>query len=293
MLIAQTGEHLERRRTIRIKRSALLTAKLGDIDRPAIKIAETRDELIQAFGLVYAEYLRCGYIRSEHASRLSYNIYNYLPQTCVFVFKSYLDVVSTLTQIFDSPMFGLPMDCLYRRELDQLRGQDRLVVELSALTTPKESRWRNLIVFLCRAMFHYSLYTGVNDLCIMVNPKHVNFYKTIFLFDDFGPERFYDKVGAPAVALRLNLDHVEEKLRETYLPLDFDCDLFSFFYRTNRFAGDARCGPDGVRKLSPLDLETVLHLHEQRPDILVSLSPPQREYVCSVYPCLAAAPLRQ
>jgi hypothetical protein len=293
MLNEQAGEHLEKRRTIRIKRSALLTAKLGDIDRPAIKIAETREELLQAFGLVYAEYFRCGYITQECPSRLSFNVYNYLPQTCVFIFKSYLDVVSTLTQIFDSPLFGLPMDSLYKGELDVLRARNRQVVELSALSTPKESRWRNLMVFLCRAMFHYARYSGVNDLCIMVNPKHVNFYKTIFLFDDFGPERFYPRVGAPAVALRLNLDHVEEKLRETYRALDFDCDLFSFFYRMNQIGAEPQSERTGVRRAIPLDDETVLHLHGQHPEILSALAPAQRNFLCAIYPCLAAAPMRQ
>lgn len=45
---------IERRRTIRIRRSALTAAKLDDIDKPSIKVAETRDELEQAFRLVYA-----------------------------------------------------------------------------------------------------------------------------------------------------------------------------------------------------------------------------------------------
>ena len=48
--LKESKEHeIERRRTIRIKRSTLLNANLDDIDRPAIKIAETKDELKNAF----------------------------------------------------------------------------------------------------------------------------------------------------------------------------------------------------------------------------------------------------
>ena len=50
---AMGEREIERRRTIRIRRSALLGAKLEGLDRPSIKIAETLDEWQQAFGVVY------------------------------------------------------------------------------------------------------------------------------------------------------------------------------------------------------------------------------------------------
>ena len=184
MALSQKEFTRDRRRTIRIKRSALLANKLDDIDRPAIKIAETRDELEQAFSLVYHEYRKLGYITEPNASEMCLSVYNMLPETAVFVFKSYLTVISTLTQVFDSDLFGLPMDQLYRTELEALRNENRKLAEIVALATSTERRWRNVFMYLTRAMTWYALYKNVNDLCITVNPKHVEFYKTIFLFED-------------------------------------------------------------------------------------------------------------
>jgi hypothetical protein len=114
------------------------------------------------------------------------------------------------------------MDALYNKELDALRSKGRKVVELGGLATESNKRWRNLVIFLCKAMFHYAAFTNVNDLCIMVNPKHVRFYNMIFLFEPFGEEKFYKAVGAPAVALRVNFDRIAESLRKAYGDNDFD-----------------------------------------------------------------------
>ncbi|SMP63008.1 hypothetical protein SAMN06295888_11088 [Desulfonatronum zhilinae] len=262
----------ERRRTIRIRRSALLKTNLDDIDRPAIKVAEIRDEWRQSFALVYKEYLEQGYIKQAHPSKLSYTVYNFLPSTCVFIFKSYLSVISTLTQIFDSPEFGLPMDILYHDELNTLRDQGRIVTELSALATPKEARWCNLMVYLCKTMFEYSKLSKVNDICIMVNPKHVRFYKAIFLFEDFGEEKYYETVGAPAVALRINYDSIEGKLNQAYGDLDFETNLYAFFCKVNstmeEIEGDNIC----PTKRKPMDYEDFLYFLNIRKEIFHELN---------------------
>ena len=272
---------IERRRTVRIKRSALLRDNLQDIDRPAIKFAETRDELEQTFSLAYREYSKSGYISEPKPSKLLFSIYNIHPETVVFIAKSYLTVISTLTLIFDSELFGLPMDVIYREELDALRSQKRKVAELSALVTPKEARWKNIFMQLCQVMYHYTFYKEVDDLCITVNPKHVRFYKTIFLFEDLGPERYYPKVNAPAVALRLNMDTVEKKLKDAYNALDFECNLYTYFHK---IAGKEKSEGDstGLTKERPLDIKTARYFLSKE-DVLKGISPAQREYIESVY----------
>lgn len=273
---------IERRRTVRIKRSALLKGNLHDIDRPAIKFAETKDELEQAFSLAYKEYIKSGYITEPKPSQLLFSIYNMLPETVVFIAKAYMTVISTLTQIFDSELFGLPMDAIYREELDALRAEERNVAELSALVTPKDACWKNIFMFLCQVMYKYAFYKGVNDLCITVNPKHARFYKTIFLFEDLGPERHYPRVNAPAVALRLNMDNIGKNLKSIYNELDFECNLYTFFHRiTEEEAGD---NSKALTK-SRLDTETARYFLSKE-DTLKELSSAQREYIESIYPGL-------
>jgi hypothetical protein len=287
MTIHAQGHMHDRRRTIRIRRSALLQSQLDDIDRPSIKIAETRDELEQAFSLVYYEYQNMGYITEPNASEICLSIYHVLPETTVFIFKSYLTVISTLTQIFDSNMFGLPMDALYHGELDALRRANRKLVELSALATSNEARWRNVFMYLARAMFWYAMRQRVNDLCITVNPKHVEFYKTIFLFEDLGPEKYYPKVGAPAVALRLNLDDIYRKLRQAYSALDFDCDLHSFFDKVTPGALPESDGTDAlVKKRRIMETDTVRYFFIEKTNVLEMATPEQMDYIKSIYPGL-------
>lgn len=277
---------LERRRSVRLRRSAMLKAKLDEIDRPNIKFAETRDEMAQSFALVYEEYLASGYIRQPLPSKMHISIYNFLPETCIFIFRTYLTVISTLTQIFDSERFGLPMDALYRPELDALRARGRTITELSALATPRETRWCNLMTFLSKTMFEYSRLKNVNDICIMVNPKHVNFYKTMFLFNDFGPERFYEGVGAPAVALRIDMDNIEENVQEQYKNFEVDDNLHTFFYKINSTLQELLGGKLFHDKHQPMDVEDALFFFSARQDIFASLSLRQREYLQSLYPFL-------
>ncbi len=64
---------IERRRTIRIRRSQLLQCKLADLDRPAIKIIEDFNEYCKVFKLVYGEYHASGYTPT-HPSKMYYNV---------------------------------------------------------------------------------------------------------------------------------------------------------------------------------------------------------------------------
>jgi len=274
----------ERRRSVRLRRSAMLKAKLDEIDRPNIKIAETRDELAQSFTLVYKEYLASGYIKSPHPSEMHFSIFNFLPATCVFIFRTYTTVISTLTQIFDTPLFGLPMDALYKEELDSLRAQGRKITELSALATPRETRWCNLMVFLSRTMFEYSRMNEVDDICIMVNPKHVSFYKTMFLFDDFGPEKFYAGVGAPAVALRIDMKNIEKNLLEKYRNIEMEDNMYEFFCKLNSTLEELQRGYAFHEKRHPMERDAARFFSQERPEVFSKLSPNQEELIRKHYP---------
>jgi len=273
---------LERRRTIRIRRSSLVKSKLDDIDRPALKIAETHDEMEQAFRIVYDAYLLSKYIKEPHPSGMAYSVYSLLPSTCVLVFKSYMSVISTMTFIPDNPVFGVPLDALYKDELDVLRKQGRKISEVGALATPRKRRWSNLIIYLAKALFWYARMTDVDDVCVMVNPKHVRFYKEIFLFDDFGEEKWYPGVDAPAVALRVDLSTYDEKMANAYGQSDFDTDLLSFFTKVNNVILDPSLEYPVKRQL-PLDMSSVQSFLDARPDLLDDLTEEQRQLFAMIY----------
>lgn len=281
----QNCHTIDRRRTIRIRRLSLLKARLDGLDRPAIKIAETRDDLEQSFSLVYREYQKMGYLTVPDPSGLYISIYNILPETSVFVLKSYLTVIASLTHIPDTRLFGLPMDAIYKDELNALRDEGRRLVELSNLATSNQPRCKNIFLYLFRAVFWYSIYTCATDFCIMVNPEHVNLYKTLFLFEDLGKEKYYPKVGAPAVAMRLKLDDVGERLKEIYSDLDFDTDLHSFFRRFFDLGmADDLTDESYLKSKKVMDTDTARYFFVEKTDLLSTATPEQLDYIKTIYP---------
>jgi hypothetical protein len=144
-------------------------------------------------------------------------------------------------------------------------------------------------MYLNRAMVWYAMYRNATDLCIMVNPKHVDFYKLILLFEDLGPLQYYSKVSAPAVALRLDLDDVHDKFRETYSALDFECDLHRFFFNVTTSQVMSVDGEDlVVKKDRAMDIDTVRYFFiEKKKEILKTATPEQIKYIRTIYPELA------
>jgi N-acyl amino acid synthase FeeM len=286
------AEMHERRRTVRLRRSALLKSKLDTIDRPAIKIAETSLEYEQALALVYQEYVESGYITNPNAEGKIFSVHHLLPETTVFIAKSYQTVISTLTQVFDSELFGLPMDSIYQEELAELRERGRKIAELGSLATKKDFRWQNLFMYLCQIMYWFARYKEVDDLCITVNPKHVRFYKTIFLFEQFGPEKQYPKVAAPAVLMRLNMEGIENAVKRVYGNLDFDCNLYEYFHRMdgespNGLGPGVKNRPILVTNERPrLTVETVQKLAESDRAVLCDLTAAQKKHILALYPGL-------
>ena len=96
------------RRKIKIKEE--------DIQGIVFKIAETTNELEQAFGLLHEVYVQEGYTNCHH-SRMRLSKYNFHPETTVFIGKKGNKVIITCTLFPDSTFLGLPMDSLYKTEI--------------------------------------------------------------------------------------------------------------------------------------------------------------------------------
>ena len=195
-------------------------------------IAQTPNELKQAFSLVYKEYFGAGYVKKATSSKMLMSTYSLLPNTIVWIVKFNYTVVSTLTQVFDSSL-RLPLDEVYEKELDELRLEGRRMVEISALAISSKYRWRNAYMPLFRNMLRHVLSCEVTDLCIAVNPKHRTFYKEILLFEDIGEKKYYPKVNAPSVALRLDLTTAEKRFEQAYGRMKPESNLHHYFFRCN------------------------------------------------------------
>lgn len=271
---------------IRLRRALFLKGLLEGLSHPVIKWAETTDELEGAFKLVYDEYVKLGYIQDPIPTHIFFNIYNLLPNSAALVIKCGDVVISTLSRVRDDEHFGLPMDSVYHEELDGLRGQERRLCEFCALATSGTSRNRNLFMYLFRSMYLNAISTGMNDICIMVNPRHVAFYKAILLFEDLGPERLYPRLGQPAVALRLNLDTSEQRLKEAYRDCEPERNLYRFVYEATSDHSERQDVVSNARCRVQMTAPIVWYFLNKERGFLKKLLPNQVNYMREKYPSL-------
>lgn len=284
--------HQERRRTVRIRRSGLRKQGLSSIAGPAIKFAETREELSQTFSLIHTVYRQKKFIKAPKPHGMLYSVFSLLPDTTHVIGKSYNQTISNLTVLFDSQAFGLPMDAIYKQELDDIRTQGRKVIELSSLATLREHRWKNIFNYLVQVMYWYAVYKDVDDVCIAVNPRHVRYYQNLYPFELFGPERMYPRVGAPAVGLRGRITEAMDRMKDICRDLEFDTPLDTYFERMN--------GTTPLPDIPPLDSQalgiivqpnkistaTVQYFIDTDPSILDSLNGLQCRALQKAYPDL-------
>lgn len=245
------------------------------------RVARSRQELEGAFSLVYKEYLARGYIPKGYKSRLRVSLYNALLSTTTFIAKQKNKVVAGVTLIPDSPL-GVPMDKIYKEELDTLRKQGCRISEVSQLSIDSSLFGRsffsmfnfNKLIFIFRlfkVVLDYALEVDkLTDLCIAVNPKQQFLYKFIY-FEQFGALKYYGSVNrAPAIALRLRLRGLDEKARSRM-------GLYKIFF-------GKKTDPqllEGKFKLRPKDLE---YFFLKKSDVFKKASAQQLAHIRSYYP---------
>ncbi|MEN8211260.1 MAG: hypothetical protein ABFR31_06040, partial [Thermodesulfobacteriota bacterium] len=175
------------------------------------KAASCADDYFAALKLVQDVYTAEGYINADEASS-SYRILknHFFEKTKVFIGKKNEKVIFTLS-LFPDSSDGLPMDQIYKRELDHLRSRGRTIGEVGCLATHPECRdgSHNLLMYGKKIMLKYAMeYFKLDDLVVTVHPKHAELYKEAMMFDNLGESgiKSYPQVNSnPAVALRLNL----------------------------------------------------------------------------------------
>lgn len=168
-----------------------------------IKIANTLEEREAVFKLGYSVYLEKGFIRKNP---FEWHILNYdFDEDTVILLVQDLkkNIVGSLTLIFDNSS-RLPAEKNYNDELKILRSNGTKMAELSRLVINPEYRNSNEILIL---LFNYAaIYIHkvkkYNCLSIQVNPRHKNYYKSLFNFEELGSIKPCPQVqNAPAVLL--------------------------------------------------------------------------------------------
>ena len=88
------------------------------------------------------------------------------------------------------------------------------------------------------------------------------------------------------MALRIDMDNIEENVQEQYKNFEVDDNLHTFFYKINSTLQELLGGKLFHDKHQPMDVEDALFFFSARQDIFANLSLRQREYLQSLYPFL-------
>lgn len=202
------------------------------------QVTETQD-FFNALKLVQEIYIQEGYVDKTTDNR-PYRILknHHYEETAVFVGKKENRIAFTVSLFPDAP-WGLPMDSIYREELDRLRSQGRKIGEVGCLATHPDHRngSQNILMHGNKIMLKHAMEKlKLDDLVIIVHPKHALVYKEVLMFEEIDPGtvKAYPKVNNnPAVALRLDLQRVEDKFRICYKDHCFETDLHHFLFVKN------------------------------------------------------------
>lgn len=201
-----------------------------DLEGFVFKLATTMDEIMQAYNLVYEEYLQMGLVK-ESLKPYKVTKYSLLPSSSILIVKKGDEVIATMSHIMDSPM-GLPLEELW--PLDSIRTNGKRIAEISALAIKKNfRRARGVILLPLMKLLYHSVYEyfGTDTLVIATHPYAAPFYSGLL---GFGPlskkiHRFSKVEGALAQGQILEV-HKEDFINHLKkVNLKNGVNLFNYF----------------------------------------------------------------
>jgi len=202
-----------------------------------VKLAETREELEEAFTILHDCYAKEGF-SEPHPSGIRLTVFHALPTTSTIVVKINKKVVGTMTLVRDSHMH-LPMEKVW--DLSSIRGSANRVAEITCLAIdPKfrRSSQGDVLFPMLKFMYEYCIqYYGVKFLSIVIHPKDIEFYSGLLCFKRLDNLIINDYLGAPAVSMYLDLNDAPEKFKRLYKNSPLSKNLYEYFvhYRCPQF----------------------------------------------------------
>lgn len=197
-----------------------------------IKIAETKEELEQAFAILHDAYLETDLIQREE-SGIRVTKYHSLPSTVTIIVKKNGEVAGTVSLIMDSP-FGLPID--QTTDISSIRANSARVAEVSSLAVKKDSGLRRgrILIPLTTFLHYYAEHiAGVDALVCVVNKSAKLFYEGIMLFESIKADNIdYSFVNAKEICplvLRVGDEH-RDRIEKLYRKKPAEKNLHLYRY---------------------------------------------------------------
>lgn len=182
------------------------------------KIIQTKEKLEEATNLIFQVYSKKGYTTHSSRDNEVQKISSYLSSKNATVFGAYLNskIVGTISILLDNTI-DLPMDILFKKELDQIRNKNIKIAEVCqfAINTEMLAKSQENITIsinLLSLVLRYGIYKQYDYFSLTINPKHKTFYETIGC-TQIGVEKKYPSVNnAPALGYILDLSKTKKEL---------------------------------------------------------------------------------
>lgn len=136
----------------------------------------------------------------------------HMPNRITLAADSQGETLGTMSLCLDDPAIGLPADENFGDILGGLRRQGRRLCEPARLAIDRNVNMRVFAALIHISYVYAHNLHGCTDYVIEVNPRHVMFYRRMLGFRELAPARHCNRVGAPAVLLRLDLDHMRRQI---------------------------------------------------------------------------------
>jgi hypothetical protein len=198
-------------------------ATTAEHNNPSLKIAvaTSLQQLEAAQDLVRRRYAWRGYEFEPDELKLTSQR---TPNDVTFVVETVESLIGTVTLGLDGPD-GLLAERTHEGVIAQARADGCRVCEVTRLAVAEGADSRTVLALLL-SLAHLVARTvhEVTDVFIEVNPRHVAFYSRALGFIVAAGERICERVRAPSVLLRAELDMLEQRLalmgmRRTMRPL--------------------------------------------------------------------------
>ncbi|MES2526666.1 MAG: hypothetical protein V4598_06240 [Bdellovibrionota bacterium] len=192
------------------------------------KLAETKDELEQAFTLLHDSYVREGFMKPK-PSGMRVTPYHALPTTTTLIAKVGSKVIATVSLIRQTSL-GLPIQ--QACDLSSVIGPGQQAVEISALAIHPEYRGKDaqILFWLSKYVLQYSYkYFGVDYMFVAIGPWNADLYENIILFKRLHfIEKYAFSNNAPAVVAYLDLKNYSNDLLSVYWNAPPERNVYAF-----------------------------------------------------------------
>lgn len=199
-----------------------------------IRVARTKEELTAAYRILHDSYVEMGYMTPQ-ANGMRVIKYFALPTTTNLIAVLNGKVIGTISVIRRTSM-GLPLESICSIESHCGQGS---VAEISSLAIAKDFRMGNGAVFLplLKYLLEYTRhYMGINRFFLAVNPRQVDFYQGLLLFDRLPMKTVKEYSFAnnhAAVVLTGDFDVLEKRGKKVYGNKPAKTNLYHYFYKSS------------------------------------------------------------